>query len=44
LSEHYIDLLEKKPRAVFNAKPIKDNAERELLNGECNFQEELEIL
>jgi len=34
--EHYIDLLERKPRAVFNARPIKDNEERELLKwGMC---------
>ena len=31
LPEHYIDLLERKPRAVYNARPIKDNAEKELL-------------
>ncbi|MFU0782625.1 MAG: IS21 family transposase [Thermoanaerobacterium thermosaccharolyticum] len=29
--EHYIDLLEQKPRAVFNAKPVKDHVKKELL-------------
>ncbi|ETO38050.1 hypothetical protein V518_1793 [Thermoanaerobacterium aotearoense SCUT27] len=29
--EHYIDLLEQKPRAVFNAKPVKDHVKQELL-------------
>jgi hypothetical protein len=37
LPEHYIDLLEKKPRAVYNARPIKDNAERELLKWGMQF-------
>jgi len=37
LPEHYIDLLERKPRAVFNARPIKDNAERELLKWGMQF-------
>jgi hypothetical protein len=37
LVEHYIDLLERKPRAVFNARPIKDNAERELLKWGMRF-------
>ena len=30
--EHYIGLLERKPRAVFNAKPVKDNVTRALLD------------
>ena len=30
--EHYIDLLERKPRSVFNAKPVKDNVTKELMN------------
>jgi len=30
--EHYIDLLERKPRSVFNAKPVKQNITAELLN------------
>ncbi len=30
--EHYIDLLERKPRSVFNAKPVKTNVTQELLN------------
>ncbi len=29
--EHYIDLLDKKPRSVFNAKPVKQNVTEELL-------------
>lgn len=29
--EHYIDLLERKPRSVFNAKPVKENVTTELL-------------
>lgn len=29
--EHYIDLLERKPRSVFNAKPVKQNVTEELL-------------
>lgn len=29
--EHYIDLLERKPRSVFNAKPVKQNVTDELL-------------
>lgn len=29
--EHYIDLIEKRPRSVFNAKPVKDNISTELL-------------
>lgn len=29
--EHYIDLLERKPRSVFNAKPVKQNVTAELL-------------
>ncbi|QNO13305.1 IS21 family transposase [Alkalicella caledoniensis] len=29
--EHYIDLIEKKPRSVFNAKPVKQNVTSELL-------------
>jgi hypothetical protein len=37
LPEHYIDILEMKPRAVFNAKPIKDNEERELLKWGMQF-------
>jgi len=30
--EHYIDLLERKPRSVFNAKPVKENVTKELLD------------
>ena len=30
--EHYIDLLERKPRSVFNAKPVKDNITKELMD------------
>lgn len=30
--EHYIDLLEHKPRSVFNAKPVKDNVTKELMD------------
>jgi hypothetical protein len=30
--EHYIDLLERKSRAVFNAKPVRDNITKELLD------------
>ncbi len=37
LPQHYIDLLERKPRAVFNARPIKDNEERELLKWGMQF-------
>lgn len=29
--EHYIDLLERKPRSVFNAKPVKQNVSQELM-------------
>ncbi len=29
--EHYIDLLERKSRSVFNAKPVRDNVTQELL-------------
>lgn len=29
--EHYIDLIEKRPRSVFNAKPVKNNISTELL-------------
>lgn len=29
--EHYIDLIEKRPRSVFNAKPVKDNISAKLL-------------
>jgi hypothetical protein len=29
--EHYLDLLERKPRSVFHAKPVKDNITQELL-------------
>lgn len=29
--EHYLDLLERKPRAIFNAKPVKQNVTEELL-------------
>jgi len=29
--EHYIDLIEKRPRSVFNAKPVKNNISAELL-------------
>ncbi len=29
--EHYIDLIEQRPRSVFNAKPVKDNISAELL-------------
>ncbi len=30
--EHYLDLLERKPRSVFQAKPVKTNVTKELLN------------
>lgn len=30
--EHYIDLLELKPRSVFNARPVRDNVKKELLD------------
>lgn len=30
--EHYIDLLERKPRAVFQAKPVRQNVTKELLD------------
>lgn len=30
--EHYIDLLERKPRSVFNSKPVKDNVAKALLD------------
>lgn len=30
--EHYIDLLERKPRAVFQAKPVRQNVDKELLD------------
>ncbi|WP_148137115.1 IS21 family transposase [Candidatus Formimonas warabiya] len=30
--EHYIDLLEKKPRSVFNARPVKETMTKELLD------------
>lgn len=30
--EHYIDLLERKPRSVFQAKPVKENITKELLD------------
>ena len=30
--EHYIDLLERKPRSVFNSKPVKTNVTESLLN------------
>lgn len=30
--EHYLDLLERKPRSVFQAKPVKENVTRELLD------------
>ena len=30
--EHYIDLLERKPRSIFNAKPVKENVTRALLD------------
>ncbi len=30
--EHYIDLLERKSRAVFNAKPVRENVTQELLD------------
>ena len=30
--EHYIDLLERKSRAVFNAKPVRENITKELLD------------
>ena len=29
--EHYIDLIENRPRSVFNAKPVKDNVSAKLL-------------
>jgi len=30
--KHYIELLELKPRSVFNARPVKENVEKELLD------------
>ena len=30
--EHYIDLLERKPRAVFQAKPVRQNITKELID------------
>lgn len=30
--EHYLDLLERKPRAVFQAKPVRQNVTKELLD------------
>ena len=30
--EHYIDLLERKPRSVFNAKPVRENVSKELMD------------
>ena len=30
--EHYLDLLERKPRSVFQAKPVKTNVTKELLD------------
>lgn len=30
--EHYIDLIEKRPRSVFNAKPVKQNLNPELMD------------
>lgn len=30
--EHYIDLLERKPRAVFQAKPVRATIDKELLD------------
>jgi len=30
--EHYIDLLERKPRSVFQAKPVRTNVTKELLD------------
>lgn len=30
--EHYLDLLERKPRSVFQAKPVKQNVRQELLD------------
>src|SRR5665647_3982078 len=30
--EHYLDLLERKPRSVFNARPVKENVTKELLD------------
>jgi hypothetical protein len=30
--EHYIDLLERKPRAVFQAKPVRATVDKELLD------------
>jgi hypothetical protein len=30
--EHYIDLLERKPRSVFQAKPVRANVTKELLD------------
>jgi len=29
--EHYLDLIEKRPRSVFNAKPVKDSVSVQLL-------------
>ena len=30
--EHYLDLIEKRPRSVFNARPVKDNISQRILN------------
>ena len=30
--EHYLDLLERKPRSIYNAKPVKENISKALLN------------
>ncbi len=35
--EHYIPLLEKKPRAVFNAKPVRQSAANKLLEWGSTF-------
>ncbi|OPL13777.1 MAG: transposase [Firmicutes bacterium ML8_F2] len=30
--EHYLDLIEKRPRSVFNARPVKDNISQKILS------------
>ena len=35
--EHYMDMLEKKPRSVFNAKPVRQNIQKDLLDWGMSF-------
>jgi len=35
--EHYMPLLERKPRSVFNAKPVRQNIQKDLLEWGMNF-------